>query len=118
MSQSHSASIVLTLAVLVTLDSQVFTGHPRMRLTAGFHMIANDLRRSRIADDRKETWGPFLESPETFRVTKVSLYLQQEHVSCFETLQLFFLYFYLKHIKRAGFHSKRIIVLRITFRAR
>ena len=65
-----------------------------------------------------QPWGPFLESPETFRVTKVSLYLQQEHVSCFETLQLFFLYFYLKHIKRAGFHSKRIIVLRITFRAR
>ena len=59
-----------------------------------------------------------LESSETFRVTKISLYLQQEHVSCFETLQLICLFSYLKHIKRAGFHGKRIIVLRITFRAR
>ena len=32
--------------------------------------------------------------------------------------QLFCLFFYLKHIKRAGFHGKRIIALRITFRAR
>ena len=62
--------------------------------------------------------GPFLESPATFRVTKISLYLQQEHISCFETLQLFCLFFYLEHIKRAGFHGKLIIVLRITFRAR
>ena len=34
--------------------------------------------------------GPFLESPETFRVTKISFYLQLvEHVSWFETLQFF-----------------------------
>ena len=32
--------------------------------------------------------------------------------------QLFCLFFYLKHIKRAGFHGKRIIALRITFRVR
>ena len=32
MSQSHSASIVLTLVVPVTLDSQVFTGYARIIL--------------------------------------------------------------------------------------
>ena len=28
---------------------------PKILLKTGFHMIANDRRRSRIADDRKET---------------------------------------------------------------
>ena len=36
--------------------------------------------------------GPFLESPESFRVTKISFY-QLENVSCFETLQFFFFSF-------------------------
>ena len=56
-----------------------------------------------------QPWGPFVERPETFRVTQIPLYVQHEHVSSFETWQLFCLpLIYLKHISRAAFHGKRL----------
>ena len=86
-------------------------------VSASFHQFS---RANRIKFLAISVQGPVSRKSRipTFRVTKISLYLQKEHVSCFETLQLFCLFFCLKHIKRAGFHGKRIIVLRITFRAR
>ena len=36
-----------------------------------------------------DSWGPFLESPDTFRVTYFSLYLENKGVSKYETLHLF-----------------------------
>ena len=52
----------------------------------------------------------FLESPESFRVTYLPLYLQQKNGS-----SSYFTFPHIWNIKRAAFHSKQIIVSRIDF---
>ena len=54
---------------------------------------------------RMKIWGPFLESPETFRANfgwHNSLYLQSEVVSRHETLHLFEFLFPLQNVKRTA----------------
>ena len=51
-----------------------------------------------------------------FRVT-FSLYLQNEGVSRHETLQLFLCLLPLQHIKRPVLQNKKVVVLRMAFRA-
>ena len=62
--------------------------------------------------------GLFLESPETFRATQFSLYLQNEGVSRHETLQLFLFLFPLQHMRRPALQYKQAGVLRMAFRVR
>ena len=68
--------------------------------------------RCGIREDKKWTG---VQHPETFSMTLIPLYLQLEHVSSFETWELFCLSLYLKHIKRAAFHGKSIIVSKFAF---
>ena len=46
------------------------------------------------------------------------MYVQNEGVSCHETLQLFSFLFPLQHVKRPALQNKRVGVLRMAFRAR
>ena len=46
------------------------------------------------------------------------MYLQNEGVSRHETLQLFLFLFPLQHIKRPALQNKRVVILRMGFRAR
>ena len=67
------------------------------------------------------SWGPFLESPETFRAhlgLQFSLYLQNEGVSRHESLQLLSFLFPFLQMKRPTLQIKRVGVVRMAFRAR
>ena len=99
----------------------------QIKITAKFrdteHLRFEDTKRimspEKLRDFRETgSWGPFLESPETFRVTQFSLYLKNEGVLCHETLRYFNCLFPLQHMERPALWNKRVGVLRIAFRAR
>ena len=67
------------------------------------------------------SWGPFVESPESFRVRfawQFSLCLQNEGISRHETLQLFLLLFPLQQMKRPALQNWQVGVLWMAFWAR
>ena len=53
-----------------------------------------------------------------FRVTKLSMYLQNEGVSRHETLQLSLFLFPLQNMKRPALQNKQVVSLQMAFRAR
>ena len=76
------------------------------RIVSGFFNVPYHL----LSDKGYET-GPPVYSPGVrfSNVPYKHLYLQQEHVSSFQTWQLFCLSLNLKHIRRAAFRGKGII---------